>query len=281
MLSNLLGLKKPPHARHTSLTGKAIAITGPHGSTGKSTVAINMAALLVAEKRKVFLIDADVLGSSLANQLLLAELPAGLAGAIRIASQNRFDLEQLQRLSVQTAKSNITLLPGSTKLAGQENLAVELAKIVETAKANFDFVILDLPSLSFQDQDFASQLALLADEVFIVALADPVGIFRLLALQKQLQGLSLEPKLVINRVRNSVIAQAKKEITETLLRLGQLEIAGFLPEDQGQLDQALKLGVPVSASSRSSAFRQGLSLIVRTTLLGKAGLLDSRMAKLG
>jgi MinD-like ATPase involved in chromosome partitioning or flagellar assembly len=259
-------------------SGKLVAISSPYGSTGKSTVAVNMAALLAAEKKKVLLIDADILGASLANSLLLAELPTGLAGAMRIAGQDRFDLEQLNRLSVIISKTNITFLPGTANSLKSPLELASLEQIIETAKQHFDFVILDLPCLG---EGYPNQIVSQADEFFVVALADPIGIFRLLGIKQQLLDAENEPKLLINRLRNSVIGQAKKEISETVSRLGQLEVAGFLPDDPAQLDQALRLGIPVSTLSRKSAFRQGLSLIVRTTLLGKAGTLDSRMAKLG
>ena len=259
---------------------QVIAVTSPHGSTGKTTVAINIALELAAEKFRVLIIDADLDGPSVANYFCLSELPAGLVGAIRIASQNRFDQAQLERLSVQVPKSSITVLPGVISEQYLELTKDSLAAILETAKASFDFVIVDLgslkPSLEF---DITSEIVRVSDQVVVVALADPIGIFRLLRLEHGLLELTDNPKLVINRLRNSVIAQAKTEIKTTLAGLGAIEAAAFLPDDPASVDQATRLGMVTGA--RSGSFRSAVGIFTRVSILGRQGALDSRVAKLG
>ena len=259
---------------------QVIAVTSPHGSTGKTTVAINIALELAAEKFRVLIIDADLDGPSVANYFCLSELPAGLVGAIRIASQNRFDQAQLERLSVQVPKSSITVLPGVISEQYLELTKDSLAAILETAKASFDFVIVDLGSLKpSQEFDLTSEIVRVSDQVVVVALADPIGIFRLLRLEQGLLELTDNPKLVINRLRNSVIAQAKTEIKTTLAGLGAIEAAAFLPDDPASVDQATRLGMVTGA--RSGSFRSAVGIFTRVSILGRQGALDSRVAKLG
>ena len=69
-----------------------IAVSSPYGSTGKTTVAINIALELAAEKARVLLIDGDIQGPAVANHFVLTQQPAGIQAALRIASQQRFDL---------------------------------------------------------------------------------------------------------------------------------------------------------------------------------------------
>jgi MinD-like ATPase involved in chromosome partitioning or flagellar assembly len=259
---------------------QVIAVMSPHGSTGKTTVAINIALELAAEKFRVLIIDADLDGPSVANYFCLSELPAGLVGAIRIASQNRFDQAQLERLSVQVPKSSITVLPGVISEHYLELTKDILAAILETAKASFDFVVVDLGSLKpSQEFDLTSEIVRVSDQVVVVALADPIGIFRLLRLEQGLLGLTDNPKLVINRLRNSVIAQAKTEIKTTLAGLGAIEAAAFLPDDPASVDQATRLGMVTGA--RSGSFRSAVGIFTRVSILGRQGALDSRVAKLG
>ena len=259
---------------------QVIAVTSPHGSTGKTTVAINIALELAAEKFRVLIIDADLDGPSVANYFCLSELPAGLVGAIRIASQNRFDQAQLERLSVQVPKTSITVLPGVISEQYLELTKDSLATILETAKASFDFVVVDLGSLKpSQEFDLTSEIVRVSDQVVVVALADPIGIFRLLRLEQGLLGLTENPKLVINRLRNSVIAQAKTEIKTTLAGLGAIEAAAFLPDDPASVDQATRLGMVTGA--RSGSFRSAVGIFTRVSILGRQGALDSRVAKLG
>ena len=258
---------------------QVIAVTSAHGSTGKTTVAINMALELAAEKFRVLIIDADLDGPSVANYFCLSELPAGLVGAIRIAGQNRFDQAQLERLSVQIPKSSITVLPGVISDQKLELTEESITAILDTAKANFDFVIVDLGSLKpKQEFDITTEVVQRSNQVVVVALADPIGIFRVLRLEKTLMGLTETPKLVINRLRNSVIAQAKSEIKTTLAGLSELEAAAFLPDDQPSVDQATRVGM--IAGGKSGSFRSAVGIFTKVSILGSKSALDSRVAKL-
>lgn len=269
---------------------KVIAVTSPYGSTGKTTVAINLAAELASSRYRVLIIDADTLGPSCANYLSLSELPAGFAGAIRIASQNRFDKSQLERLSVELSRPRVTLLSGSLGAQAIEIATSSIDQIIETAKDNFDFTIIDLASLPQQKSGrsegknlntlFTSVLSH-ANELVVVALADPVGIFRFLQAEQSIITAFSEPKLLINRLRNSVIPNAKHEIQQTLQRLASLEVAGFLPDDPTHLDQATKEGTAATLLPRPGSFRQAMHSFANTVILNKPGQLDGRIAKLG
>jgi MinD-like ATPase involved in chromosome partitioning or flagellar assembly len=262
-----------------------IAVTSPYGSTGKTTVAINSALELAAEKARVLLIDADTQGPAVANHFLLSEQPAGLAAALRIAAQQRFDLDQLERLSFQFQKSTLRIMPGSQGLPGQAFDESAIAMLLETSRSAFDYTVIDLGCLNSSGdskQDFLTgNIIRLADRTILVSLADPIGIFRLLSAEESIARLSSPPELVMNRVRNSVIASARREIGITLQRLSTLEPKAYLPDDPAQIDQAVRTGVPATSLSRSGSFRQALTGFVRAELLGRKGQLDSRMAKLG
>jgi len=266
--------------QNTKPEPKIIAVTSPHGSTGKTTVAINIALELAAEKYSVLLIDADLEGPSIANYFCLSELPAGLVGALRIASQHRFDQTQLERLSIKIPKASITVLPGVISDQALELTGEGIQAILEVAKASFDFVVVDLGSLKpKQEFDLTSEVVCISDQVVLVALADPIGIFRLLRVEKYLLSLPEQPKLVINRTRNSVISQAKSEIKTTLAGLGSIEAAAFLPDDPVHVDQATRLGM--LGGGRSGSFRSAVGIFTRVAILDRPGALDARVAKLG
>lgn len=263
---------------------KVIAVSGPHGSTGKTTVSINLALELAAERHRVLLIDGDLRAGSIANNFLLADLPAGLPGAIRIASQNRFDLEQLLRLSVEVKKLNLVIMPGFTNPPEQEVGNDAMVGILEVARQSFDYTVIDLGSISTASSPsevFTESVFGMADSQLFVCLADPIGIFRLLATEQKLLEVSTNVKLLMNRFRNSVIASARREIAITLQRLSQLEVVSFLPDDPQQIDQAMRTGIPAMSLSRSGAFRQAMTGFVRAEILGAKGQLDLRVAKLG
>lgn len=262
-----------------------IAVTSPHGSTGKTTVAINIALELAAEKARVLLIDGDIQGPAVANHFALTQQPAGLQAALRIASQKRFDLEQLERLSFQFQRSTLRIMPGSQNFPSQPFDQESLANLLETARSSYEFTVIDLGSLSVDaictQSELTNNIISLADRAIVVCLADPIGIFRLLGIENLIATSRHPVDLVMNRVRNSVIASARREIAITLQRLSTLEPKAYLPDDPQHIDQAVRTGVPATSLSRSGSFRQALTGFVRTELLGRKGALDSRVAKLG
>lgn len=281
MLETILRSYQAAQKQKIKTEPQVIALTSPHGSTGKTTVAMNLALELASEKFQVLLIDADLKGPSVANYFCLSELPAGLAGAFRLASQNRFDKTQLERLSIQVPKSSLTILPGVVSEQSSELTREIVGAIIETAKSNFDFVVIDLGSLEPKRElfDITREIVLMADQVLLVALADPIGIFRLLRLEPQVLALTENPKLIVNRLRNTVITQAKSEIKATLAGLGAIEVAAFLPDDPAHVDQATRLGMV--GSGRIGSFRQAVGIFTKASILGRQGTLDARVAKLG
>ena len=262
-----------------------IAVTSPHGSTGKTTVAINIALELAAEKARVLLIDGDIQGPAVANHFALTQQPAGLQAALRIASQQRFDFEQLERLSFQFQKSTLRIMPGSQNFSSQPFDQESVANLLETARSGYEFTVIDLGSLSGDGSgaqaELTSAIISLADRTVMVCLADPIGIFRLLGIENLIAASNKPVDLVMNRVRNSVIASARREIAITLQRLSTLEPKAYLPDDPQHIDQAVRTGVPATSLSRTGTFRQALTGFVRAELLGRKGALDSRVAKLG
>jgi MinD-like ATPase involved in chromosome partitioning or flagellar assembly len=272
-------------SQKANLSPVVVAVSSPYGSTGKTTVAINIALELAAEKARVLLIDGDIQGPAVANHFVLTEQPAGIQAALRIASQQRFDLEQLQRLSFQFQRSTLQIMPGSQNFPSQLIDPAAIANLLDTARSGYEFTVIDLGCLGVDSQGIQAELTKtftsLADRTIVVCLADPIGIFRLLNIENILAGANQTVDLVINRVRNSVIASARREIAITLQRLSTFEPKAYLPDDPQHIDQAVRTGVPATSLSRSGSFRQALTGFVRTELLGRKGALDSRVAKLG
>ena len=263
-----------------------IAVSSPCGSTGKTTVAINLALELASERAKVLLIDGDLRSGSIANHFLLSDMPAGVPAAIRVANQNRFDVDQLERLSLPIPKSTVSIMPGFSSAPELEVSTNAVEQILETAKTCFDYTVIDLGSIGITSppqvaEQFTEAVFGTADKKIVVCLADPIGIFRLLATEQRFLELASDAILLMNRVRNSVIPTAKREIAITLQRLSQLEVSSYLPDDPQQIDQAIRTGVPAISLSRSGVFRQAITGFVRAEILGSKGQLDSRVAKLG
>lgn len=276
-------------------SSKTIAVWGPVGSPGKSTIALNLACELALSGASVFLLDLDLVAPSLAQMLGLTEHPAGLAAACRLAAQNRFDIMQLERLSVRVAagRQSVALMTGiSSSTRWPEVTTESLITILELASQHFDYLVLDLasslesglrqPHVALERNQVTSLAISLSEFVIAVCAADPVSIERFLANEPFVrQSTAGEPLILVNRLRKSVLgASAKNQITETLSRLANLSVHGFVPDDPAACDQALLEAIPIALARRSSGAKQAIAMFTQNHILGQRSRLDKRVAKL-
>lgn len=272
-----------------------VSVWSPPGSPGKSTLALSMAAELAESGKKVFLLDADTWAPSLDLQLGLVEHPAGLAAACRLVLQERFDLEQLERLSTTmiVGAGSLTVMTGlSSESRWAEVSAEKLDDLTMVATRHFDYVLLDVgspisPALvslaSPVERNAVSRWAVTySDKVITVCGADPVSVARFLTAYSELCELSPKGQVltVVNRLRTSVLgSSAKQQIIETLARMGQIEVNGFIPDDPPAADAAIKDSVPIALGRRSSQARLAIALFTRTQVLGERNKLDRRLGR--
>ena len=76
--------------------GSTIAVWGPAGAPGRTTVAINLAAEIAACGHRVVLVDADSYGGSIAPALGLLDEAPGFAAACRLAASDSLTALELE-----------------------------------------------------------------------------------------------------------------------------------------------------------------------------------------
>jgi Flp pilus assembly CpaE family ATPase len=268
-----------PHTKPETKKEKAqiIAVWGPIGSPGTTMIAINIAAELAAEGRKVVLIDVDTYGASVASALGLLDEAPGLAAACRLAGTDSLSLTELERVAsrYESPAAFFWVLTGITRPSRWPELTPD--KIEKTLRACRDWVDVVVVDVGFNfesDEEISSDLFAprrnaatrttlgVADKIIAVGAPDPVSLPRFLRAYTDLKELTPDVPIsvVINRVRTSVVGTAANaQVRSTLRRFGGIERAVVIPNDQRGVDAALIAG----RSLRDSAPRSPVSTTIR------------------
>ena len=95
-------------------SGRVVAIWGPTGAPGRTTIAVTLATELAALGIPTVLVDADTYGGSVAQALSFLDEAPGIAAATRAADQGTLDLPTLARLAP-VATAGLRVLTGIPK----------------------------------------------------------------------------------------------------------------------------------------------------------------------
>lgn len=234
---------------------RVIAVWGPHGAPGRSTVAIQLAVEFARAGRRTALVDADSVAPSVALQLGLGDESPGLAAACRRAELGSLDVAELSRLStaVETSGGTIDVLSGLNRPSRWPELAAgRLRATLGVCRSALDETVVDVSAAFDEDDDALDPLAparhaataatlLEADEVVAVLSADPLGVSRFLRGHAELRHLvgDTPVTVVANRVRPGPLGiDARGQVRRTLDRFAGIQDVAFVPYDQRAADAA-------------------------------------------
>jgi MinD-like ATPase involved in chromosome partitioning or flagellar assembly len=251
-------VEPPPDEQRRGTPGHVIAVWGPAGAPGRTTVATALAAAL-ARTRRTTLVDADPYGGTVAQVLGILDEVSGLLAAARLAGAGM--LEERFASTQRALDGNLTVVTGLPRPDRWTEVRPGTVELLVEAAARHGHVVVDTGfSLDHDDvtgRPGRNQLTLaaleVADEVLVVGTADPVGLSRLArALVDLRESHPTTPtRVLVNRMRPT-IGWTERDVTEMLADFARPVGLHFLPDDRATVDRALVTGRTLLETSAES-----------------------------
>jgi MinD-like ATPase involved in chromosome partitioning or flagellar assembly len=254
-------------------SGRLIAVWGPTGAPGRTTIAIALATEAARLGCSSLLADADCYGGVVAQALGLLDESPGLAAAVRQANAGNLDLQALAKLA-RVVAPNLRVLTGIARAERWPELRpAGLTAVYAVARQLAQLTVVDCGFGLEQDEELSydttaprrngSTLATLADADHVVAVgsADPIGLQRLVRGLAELSDAvpGCRPQVVVNNVRKGPInGDAVDEIRQALARHAGIDQVVFVPYDRHSLDKAVAGGHTLAEVAPDSPARLAL-----------------------
>jgi Flp pilus assembly CpaE family ATPase len=206
----------PPPMQPSAPKGKVIAVWGPKGAPGRTTVALELAKQLAATEPSTLLIDADPYGGDLVQKVELVEETPTVVWAAQLAGRQRLDAGRVVTMLRRLGNGGPVLLPGLPRGDLWEEVSpFGWRQLLTVARALFTYTVCDVgfcleaeghaltPDRSERNMMTRSSLEA-ADRVVAVCKADVVGVKNFIWAYEALASLVDPDKVVViaNQVRD-------------------------------------------------------------------------------
>lgn len=238
-----------------------IAVWGPAGAPGRSSVALAIASALAARGTDTVLVDADVDGGAQAQMLGVLGDVSGVVAACRAANQGRVADVDLHAEVVEPGLRLLSGLPRADMWPQVRSGALDLVltRLTETS----DAVVVDCghgiepPGIGSGPSRHQTTVQVLerADEIVVVGRAEPLGLTRLVRALHDLAAVAggRSPRVLVNMARRT-LGWSEREVDATVSRLTGITPQMHLPFDQATWDTAALAGRTPRAAAPSSPF---------------------------
>lgn len=255
--------------------GRLVAVWGPTGAPGRTTVAVTLADELAAAGGPALLADADTYGGAVAQLLGLLEEAPGLAAAARAANAGVLDVPALAGLARRVGGSGLLVLTGIARADRWPELRPSSLEVVwPYARRLAAATVVDCGFCLEEDEDLTfdtsapqrngATLTTLehADVVLAVGAADPVGLHRLVRGLAELREIlpDADVRVVLTKVRRGGAGpDPGRAAADVLRRFAGVEPALLVPADPAACDRAVLTGRTLREVAPDSPARRALA----------------------
>lgn len=252
--------------------GRVVAVWGPTGAPGRTSVAVAVATELAGLGVSSLLVDADTYGGAVAQLLGLLDEAPGLAAAARHANIGTLDAATL-RSSARQVSPHLGVLTGLTRPDRWPELGrAALDRVWELARTLVPVTVVDCGFSLEEDEELsydttaprrnAATVSALqsADDVVAVCAADPLGVQRFVrALADLREVVDVPVHVVCTKVRPGPVgARPEAQVTAALERYAGIAPEALVPYDLDAHDRALAHGRSLAEVAPKSSARLAL-----------------------
>lgn len=260
--------------------GAIVAVVGPTGAPGRTTVATNLAAELGALTGNAIIADVDTYGGAVAPAFGLLDEAPGVAALTRGALHGSLTDELVSRHALSVGEG-LRVLSGISRADRWPELsAAALEPVWDRLRDHAAVTVVDAGFGLERDEELAydtrapqrhgatlSALAA-ADDVVVVGSAEPVSIQRLVQTLSDLDTAEVPEAatrtVVVNRVRSSVAGMRPEEaVADALRRYSGVEHTWTVPFDPKSCDAATLAGQVLRERAPRSPVRKAIAALAK------------------